>query len=78
MNRWKFVDTALLRVGYQEWNPSGQRTMVLMHGWPDSPRCWNPMVPALVSAGFCVIAPALRGFWDSGAGRVAGEGRAHR
>ena len=62
MNRWKFVDTALLRVGYQEWNPSGQRTMVLMHGWPDSPRCWNPMVPALVSAGFRVIAPALRGF----------------
>lgn len=62
MTDWKFVDTSLLRVGYQEWHPQGHRTMVLMHGWPDSPRCWAAMVPALVGAGYRVIAPALRGF----------------
>jgi len=62
MMSWKFIDTSLLRVGYQEWNPSAKRTMVLMHGWPDSPRCWAAMVPTLVDAGFHVIAPALRGF----------------
>ena len=62
MMSWKFIDTSLLRVGYQEWNPGAKRTMVLMHGWPDSPRCWAAMVPTLVDAGFHVIAPALRGF----------------
>mgnify|MGYP000659226038 CR=1 FL=1 len=62
MMPWKFIDTSLLRVGYQEWNPGAKRTMVLMHGWPDSPRCWAAMVPTLVDAGFHVIAPALRGF----------------
>ena len=62
MSEWKFIDTPLLRVGYQEWNPDGTRTMVLMHGWPDSPRCWAAMVPELVNAGFRVITPALRGF----------------
>ncbi|HJV95057.1 MAG TPA: alpha/beta hydrolase [Albitalea sp.] len=58
----KFVDTALLRVGYDEWNPSGRHTVVLLHGWPDSPRCWQPIAPALAEAGYRVIAPALRGF----------------
>lgn len=62
MMSWKFIDTSLLRVGYQEWNPGAKRTMVLMHGWPDSPSCWTAMVPTLVNAGFHVIAPALRGF----------------
>ena len=59
MMSWKFIDTSLLRVGYQEWNPGAKRTMVLMHGWPDSPRCWAAMVPTLVDAGFHVIAPAV-------------------
>ena len=57
-----FVNTSLLRVGYEEWNPAGQRTVILMHGWPDSPRTWNHVAPLLVQAGYRVIAPALRGF----------------
>ena len=27
------VDTPLLRIGYEEWNASAQRTVVLLHGW---------------------------------------------
>ena len=58
----KSVDTSLLRVGYEEWNPSGSRTVVLLHGWPDSIRCWSGIAPGLAQAGWRVLVPALRGF----------------
>ena len=58
----KFIDTSLLRIGYEEWNASGSRTIVLLHGWPDSVRCWSAVAPILADAGWRVIAPALRGF----------------
>ena len=57
-----FVDTSLLRVGYEDLNPQGRMTVILMHGWPDSPRTWNHVAPRLVQAGYRVIVPALRGF----------------
>lgn len=58
----KSVDTPLLRIGYQEWNAGAGDTVVLLHGWPDSPRCWSAVAPALAAAGWRVLAPALRGF----------------
>jgi pimeloyl-ACP methyl ester carboxylesterase len=58
----KFVDTPVLRVGYEEWNPQGRRCALLLHGWPDSPRGWSAVAPALAEAGWRVVAPALRGF----------------
>ncbi len=58
----KTVDTSLLRVAYEEWNPQGERCVVLLHGWPDSPRCWSGVAPALAARGCRVLAPALRGF----------------
>ncbi|NBQ86728.1 MAG: alpha/beta hydrolase [Betaproteobacteria bacterium] len=57
-----FVDTPLLRVGYEDHNPGGARTVVLLHGWPDSIRTWARVAPQLVAAGWRVIVPALRGF----------------
>lgn len=57
-----FVDTSILRVGYEEWNPGARKTVILVHGWPDSPRCWLGVAPLLADAGFRVISPALRGF----------------
>lgn len=57
-----FVDTPWLRVGYEEWNPRALRAIVLVHGWPDSPRCWAGVAPLLAAEGWRVIAPALRGF----------------
>jgi pimeloyl-ACP methyl ester carboxylesterase len=44
----RFVDTSKLRVGYEEWNAQGARTVVLLHGWPDSPRCWQEVAPTTV------------------------------
>src|SRR4029453_7656930 len=39
--------------------------VLLLHGFPDSARLWRNQIPALVQAGFRVIAPDLRGFGDS-------------
>lgn len=39
--------------------------VVLLHGFPDSSRLWRHQVPALVDAGYRVIAPDLRGFGES-------------
>jgi pimeloyl-ACP methyl ester carboxylesterase len=58
----KFVDTPVLRVGYEEWNPGASRTVLLLHGWPDSVRSWSAVAPSLADAGWRVIVPALRGF----------------
>ena len=37
----------------------------LLHGFPDTADMWHRQVPALVDAGFRVIAPDLRGSGDS-------------
>jgi pimeloyl-ACP methyl ester carboxylesterase len=39
--------------------------VVLLHGFPDSSYLWRKQLPALVDAGFRVIAPDLRGFGES-------------
>ena len=39
--------------------------VLLLHGFPDSHALWRNQVPALVDAGYRVIAPDLRGFGDS-------------
>ena len=41
------------------------RPVVLIHGWPLSGRSWEAQVPALVEAGYRVIAIDRRGFGDS-------------
>lgn len=39
--------------------------VLLLHGWPDSADLWRLQIPALVDAGFRVVAPDLRGFGAS-------------
>ena len=58
----KTVDTSLLRVAYEEFNPGAARSVVLLHGWPDSIRTWSAIAPKLAESGWRVIVPALRGF----------------
>jgi non-heme chloroperoxidase len=64
---------ATLRVGtendfpielYYEDHGTG-RPVVLIHGWPLSGRSWEMQVPALVDAGFRVVAYDRRGFGKS-------------
>ncbi|EHD22188.1 MULTISPECIES: alpha/beta fold hydrolase [Brenneria] len=54
--------TSRLNIAYLELNPHGERSAVLLHGWPDSPACWKTVAPILADAGYRVLAPALRGF----------------
>jgi pimeloyl-ACP methyl ester carboxylesterase len=35
---------------------------LLLHGFPDTPHGWNDLVPALVRAGYRVVAPFTRGY----------------
>jgi pimeloyl-ACP methyl ester carboxylesterase len=39
--------------------------VLLLHGFPDSSKLWRNQIPALVEAGYRVIAPDLRGFGQS-------------
>ena len=41
--------------------------VMLVHGFPDSHQVWRHQIPALVNAGYQVIAPDLRGFGESDA-----------
>lgn len=39
--------------------------VVLLHGWPQTSRCWRLVAPALAAAGYTVIAPDLPGLGQS-------------
>jgi pimeloyl-ACP methyl ester carboxylesterase len=58
----KHVRTATLDVAYEESGSAGGVPVLLMHGWPYDPRCYDEVVPLLCAAGARVIVPYLRGF----------------
>jgi pimeloyl-ACP methyl ester carboxylesterase len=62
MMEYRFASTSTLEISYLEWNPNGERTAVLLHGWPDCPEGWRDIADLLVRAGYRVLCPALRGF----------------
>jgi pimeloyl-ACP methyl ester carboxylesterase len=62
MPSYSMISTPVLDIGYLEWNPSGRRTAVLMHGWPDSSEGWTQVAERLARAGYRILCPALRGF----------------
>jgi pimeloyl-ACP methyl ester carboxylesterase len=43
----------------------GERTIVLLHGFPQTWWQWRAVIPALVTRGFRVVAPEYRGAGDS-------------
>jgi pimeloyl-ACP methyl ester carboxylesterase len=58
----RFVETSLLRIGYEVAGPDGGFPVILAHGWPDDARTWDPVLPALHEAGFRTYVPWLRGY----------------
>jgi pimeloyl-ACP methyl ester carboxylesterase len=54
-------------VGLEVLDEGSGPAVLLLHGFPDSSRLWRNQVPVLVSAGFRVVAPDLRGFGESDA-----------
>lgn len=57
----KRTRTSLLDVAYLEDGPADGPPVLLIHGWPDDALTWHRVTPALVSAGYRVILPWLRG-----------------
>ena len=47
--------------------------VLLLHGFPDSARLWRHQIPALLEAGFRVIAPDQRGFGESDRPQAAAD-----
>jgi pimeloyl-ACP methyl ester carboxylesterase len=58
----KQIDAGLLNIGYVEAGPANGPVVVLLHGWPYDLHSFVDVIPVLVSAGYRVIAPALRGY----------------
>jgi pimeloyl-ACP methyl ester carboxylesterase len=56
------IRTATLDVAYEESGIPGGEPVLLLHGWPYDPRCYDDVVPPLAAAGCRVIVPYLRGF----------------
>ncbi|MDB5685059.1 MAG: putative Hydrolase, alpha/beta fold family [Sphingomonas bacterium] len=56
------VQTDVLDIAYEQWGPPGGTPLVLLHGFPYSPRAFDDVAPALAAAGHRVIVPYLRGF----------------
>jgi pimeloyl-ACP methyl ester carboxylesterase len=57
-----FADTPTLRIAYEIGGPADGAPVLLLHGWPDDPRTYDRIVPALQAAGFHTFVPYLRGF----------------
>jgi pimeloyl-ACP methyl ester carboxylesterase len=51
-----------LDVGYTDEGPRDGRVALLLHGWPYDIHSFDQVIPSLVSAGFRVIVPYLRGY----------------
>jgi pimeloyl-ACP methyl ester carboxylesterase len=56
------VKTSALKMAYEAGGPRGGKPVILIHGWPDSPRTFDKVLPMLHGAGYRTIAPYLRGF----------------
>ncbi|HTU11562.1 MAG TPA: alpha/beta hydrolase [Allosphingosinicella sp.] len=56
------VETPTLKLAYEETGPSDGLPVVLLHGFPYSPRAYDEVAASLVTEGFRVVVPFLRGF----------------
>ncbi|ASK32772.1 alpha/beta hydrolase [Chryseobacterium sp. T16E-39] len=57
----KQIDAGVLNIGYTEAGPAKGTPVILLHGWPYDIHSYNEVVPILVSKGYRVITPYLRG-----------------
>ncbi|MCB8883349.1 alpha/beta hydrolase [Acidisoma cellulosilytica] len=60
--RYVFVDTPVLSIAIEERGPEDGAPVVLLHGFPYDPRCFDEIAPRLAEEGYRVIAPYLRGY----------------
>jgi pimeloyl-ACP methyl ester carboxylesterase len=58
----KRVRTRTLEIAYEEGGPETGAAVLLLHGFPYDPRCYDDVVPPLIAAGCRTIVPYLRGY----------------
>ena len=58
----KRAQTPTLDIAYEDSGPANGFPVLLMHGFPYDPRCFDEVVPPLVAAGCRTIVPYLRGY----------------
>lgn len=56
------IKTPTLTVAYEEHGPASGDPIILLHGFPYSPRGYDEIAPALAVRGYRVIVPYLRGY----------------
>ena len=56
------IDAGVLNVGYAEAGSADGPAVILLHGWPYDIHSYVDVAPLLVSAGYRVIVPYLRGY----------------
>lgn len=54
--------TAHLKLAYEQHGPGTGESVILLHGFPYSPRAYDDIAPALAAKGYRVIVPYLRGY----------------
>ena len=58
----RLVRTSFLEVAYDERGDPGAPAVVLLPGFPDDARTYQRVAGLLTDAGYCLLAPYLRGF----------------
>jgi len=61
----KRARTSTLEIAYEESGPVTGVPVLLMHGFPYDPRCYDEVVPLIVAAGYRAIVPYLRGYGET-------------
>ncbi|MET0775993.1 MAG: alpha/beta hydrolase [Pseudomonas mandelii] len=58
----QYTKTPVLTVAYEEHGPAAGDPILLLHGFPYSPRGYDEIAPGLAARGYRVIVPYLRGY----------------
>lgn len=58
----KQIDAGVLNIQYADVGPTNGPAVILLHGWPYDIHSYVDVAPLLVSAGYRVIVPYLRGY----------------
>ncbi|MCA4965390.1 MULTISPECIES: alpha/beta fold hydrolase [unclassified Pseudomonas] len=58
----QFIRTSMLTIAYEEHGPANGEQVILLHGFPYSPRAFDSVAPVLGAQGYRVIVPYLRGY----------------
>ncbi|MBV4465111.1 pimeloyl-ACP methyl ester carboxylesterase [Pseudomonas sp. F-14 TE3623] len=58
----QYALTPSLNIAYEEHGPSAGDPVILLHGFPYSPRAYDEIAPVLAAKGYRIIVPYLRGY----------------